>query len=42
MEKNIIGGLNCYVKQINKNKYNDYIITDHSLVLAVNLKDQVK
>ena len=29
MEKNIIDGLNCYGKQINTKKYNDYMITDH-------------
>ena len=34
-------GLNFYVKQINKNKYNDYIITDHLLMLTVIIRDQV-
>ena len=28
MEKHLIDGLNCYVKHITTNKYNDYIIPD--------------
>ena len=41
MNKDVIGGLNCYVKQIITKRYNYYIITDHLFVLTVNLKDQV-
>ena len=35
MEKNIIEGLNFFVKQINTNKYNDYIMTCPFFVLNV-------
>ena len=39
--KNVIDGLNCYTKQINTKKYNEYIITDHFLIMTVLFKDKV-
>ena len=34
-------GFNCYEKQINTDTYNDYINTNHFLVMTVILKYQV-
>ena len=42
MEINFIDGLNCYTKQTNTYKYNEYIIADICFALTFNLKDQVR
>ena len=39
--KNVIDGLNCYVKQINIKRYKYYIITYHFLVMTIILQYQV-
>ena len=39
--KEVIEGFNCYLRQINANKYNDYIITDTVFVITLLLKDEV-
>ena len=38
----VISRLNCCVKQIDTNRYNDYKITDILGVLTLNLKEQVR
>ena len=37
----MIPDLNCYVEQIDTNRYNDYKITDRFFVLTIHLKDEV-
>ena len=38
----VIPGLNKYMKQIDTNRYNYYIIMDHFSVFTIHLKEQVR